>query len=55
MSPTTFTSAPEGLVHFVVTVRIDMDELRTWRPEMIAALFTGIAQVLEASKEKEKP
>ena len=39
---------PEGLLQFAVNVRVDMAEIRTWRPDRIAAFFTGIAQVLAA-------
>jgi hypothetical protein len=50
---TTFTQQPEGLVQFAVSVRVDMTELRTWKPDRIAAFFAGIAQVLAAKGDVE--
>lgn len=50
---TTFTQQPEGMVQFAVSVRVDMTELRTWKPERIAAFFAGIAQVLAAKGDME--
>jgi len=41
-------SDPSGVVQFVVNVRVEMSEMRNWRPERIAAFFAGIAQVLAA-------
>ncbi len=38
----------EGAVNFHVSVRVDMGEFANWKPERIAAFFTGIAQVLAA-------
>jgi hypothetical protein len=45
---TTFAKTAEGAVHFNVNVRIDMEEFKDWRPERIAAFFSGIAEVLKA-------
>ena len=50
---TSFSQQPEGLVQFAVSVRVDMAELRGWRPERIAAFFAGIAQVLAAKGDVE--
>lgn len=38
-----------------VSVRADMSEFSTWRPERISAFFQGIAQVIAAAKTIEKP
>lgn len=38
----------EGIVQFHVDVRVDMAELSGWRPDRIAAFFSGLAQVLAA-------
>ena len=51
---TTFNQAPEGLVQFAVSVRVDMAELSSWRPDRIAAFFAGIAQVLAAKGDVEQ-
>jgi hypothetical protein len=45
----TFSSNPlAGVVQFNVSVKVDMQEVAGWRPDRIAALFAGIAQVLSA-------
>jgi hypothetical protein len=41
----------KGFVSFNVSVSISLDKLITWPPESIAALFTGIAAVLEAEED----
>ncbi len=45
---TAFTQPTEGVVQFHVSVKVDMGEFATWRPERISAFFAGIAQVLSA-------
>jgi len=53
MAPT-FFGTTEGAVNFNVSVRIDMAEFATWKPERIAAFFNGMAQVLAAKADIEK-
>jgi hypothetical protein len=45
---TGFASAPEGAVKFHVDVTVDMKEMATWKPEVVAAFFAGVAQVISA-------
>lgn len=46
---TAFSSSPTaGLVQFNISVKVDMQEIRNWKPERITAFFAGIAQVLAA-------
>lgn len=45
---TAFAQAPEGQVQFHVSIRVDMAELATWKPDRITAFFSGLAQVLAA-------
>lgn len=47
-------SGSEGGVTFSVNVSVDMREFGTWRPERIAAFFSGIAQVLAAKANVER-
>ena len=42
------TPQPEGAVSFQVGIQVDMQELRGWEADRIAAFFSGIAQVLAA-------
>ena len=43
-----------GTVNFNVSVRVEMTEFATWKPERIAAFFNGMAQVLAAKANVEK-
>lgn len=45
---TAFTQPTEGVVQFHVSVKVDMGEFATWKPDRISAFFAGIAQVLSA-------
>jgi hypothetical protein len=45
---TSFSQPTEGVVRFNVSVKVDMGEFAGWKPERIAAFFSGIAQVLAA-------
>lgn len=45
---TGFASAPAGAVQFHVDVTVDMKEMATWKPEVVAAFFAGVAQVISA-------
>lgn len=49
-----FSQAPEGIVQFHISVKVDMGEFAGWRPDRIAAFFGGIAQVLAAKGAIEK-
>lgn len=50
----TFFGTTEGAVNFNVSVRVDMGEFSSWKPERIAAFFNGMAQVLAAKADVEK-
>ena len=50
----TFFGTTEGAVNFNVSVRVDMGEFASWKPERIAAFFNGMAQVLAAKADVEK-
>jgi len=50
----TFFGTTEGAVNFNVSVRVDMAEFANWKPERIAAFFSGMAQVLAAKADVEK-
>jgi hypothetical protein len=49
-----FSQAPEGVVQFHVSVKVDMKEFSGWQSDRIAAFFAGIAQVLAAKGAIEK-
>ncbi len=51
---TSFAQPMEGTVQFHVSVRVDMSEFASWRPERITAFFGGIAAVLAAKGALEK-
>jgi hypothetical protein len=51
---TGFTQHPEGILRFHVSVNVEMSELADWKPDRIAALFGGIAQVLAAKANVER-
>ncbi len=52
---TSFTAAPtQGVVQFHVSVKVDMNEFKSWAPDRIAAFFAGIAQVLAAKGQIEQ-
>jgi len=51
---TTFTQQPEGALTFHISVRVEMSEMKEWRPDRIAALFAGVAQVLAAKADVER-
>jgi hypothetical protein len=50
----TFFGTTEGAVNFHVSVRVDMGEFANWKPDRIAAFFSGMAQVLAAKANVEK-
>ena len=45
----------EGTIQFHVSVRVDMTEFAGWKADRITAFFGGIAQVLAAKGDLEKP
>lgn len=45
---TSFSQSPEGAIQFSVNVNVDLRELAQWRPEVVAAFFNGVAQVISA-------
>lgn len=45
---TSFSQSPEGAIQFSVSVNVDLRELAQWRPEVVAAFFNGVAQVISA-------
>lgn len=45
---TAFAASPEGGISFHISVRVNMDQFATWKPERITAFFGGIAQMLAA-------
>jgi hypothetical protein len=51
---TMFSAAPEGVVQFNISIRVDMGELATWKPDRITAFFAGMAQVLAAKASVER-
>lgn len=51
---TTFAQMTEGIVQFHISVRVEMNQFANWRPDRIAAFFSGIAQVLAAKADVEK-
>lgn len=51
---TAFTQAPEGILQFHVSVRVDMKEFVGWQPDRISRFFEGIAAVLRAKSNIEK-
>jgi hypothetical protein len=50
----TFFGTTEGAVNFNVSVRVDMGEFASWKPERITAFFGGMAQVLAAKADVDK-
>ena len=38
----------EGVVRMYVTVKVSVEEMRTWPPEQISRFFAGIAMVQDA-------
>lgn len=51
---TTFNSVPEGRIQFSVNVDVPLSEMATWRPEVVAAFFAGVAQVVSAKAAVER-
>jgi hypothetical protein len=51
---TAFTQMAQGAMRFNVSFDMDLAEMADWRPDRIAAFFSGIAQVLAAKAEVEK-
>jgi hypothetical protein len=45
---TAFAASPEGGISFHISVRVNMEQFSTWKPERITAFFAGIAQMLAA-------
>lgn len=47
---TTFShgGGAQGMLRFNISVNVDMSEMGDWKPDRIAALFAGLAQVLAA-------
>ena len=50
----TFFGTTEGAVNFNVSVRVEMSEFKTWKPEVVAAFFNGMAQVLAAKAQLDR-
>jgi hypothetical protein len=46
--PLNSTKAADGGIEFSFSVKLTVDEISTWGPDRIAALFGGIAQILSA-------
>jgi len=47
--PSQLSASPvDGVVQFHISVKVDMNELKDWKADRIAAFFSGIAQVLAA-------
>jgi hypothetical protein len=42
------TPSTDGVVQFHISVHIDAAQLGTWKPERIAQLFAGVAQMIRA-------
>ena len=51
---TNFNSLTNGVIQFQIDVRVDLKEISGWRPDRIAAFFSGIAQVVAAKGQLEK-
>jgi hypothetical protein len=51
---TSYTSAPAGNVAFHVDVNVNMQEMATWKPELVLAFFDGIARVIAAKAKVEQ-
>lgn len=51
---TSFAQSQEGAINFHISVRVNMEEFSTWRPDRITAFFGGIAQMLAAKAKIEK-
>jgi hypothetical protein len=51
---TAFTQMTGGAVQFNITVKVDMDEFKDWKPDRITAFFGGIAAVLSAKAAVQK-
>lgn len=51
---TGFSAAPAGAVRFNVDVSVDMQEMATWKPELVLAFFDGIARVIAAKAKVEQ-
>jgi hypothetical protein len=51
---TAFVQPTEGVVQFHVSVKVDMNEFASWRPDRITAFFGGIAAVLRAKGKVEE-
>lgn len=47
-------SLTSGVIQFQINVRVDLKEISGWRPERIAAFFSGIAQVVAAKGQLER-
>jgi hypothetical protein len=45
---TAFAASPEGGISFHISVRVNMEQFSSWKPERITAFFAGIAQMLAA-------
>lgn len=48
------SSLASGVIQFNIDVRVDLKEMSGWRPDRIAAFFSGIAQVVAAKGALEK-
>jgi hypothetical protein len=45
---TAYAASPEGGISFHISVKVNMEQFATWKPERITAFFAGIAQMLAA-------
>lgn len=45
---TAYAATPEGGISFHISVKVNMEQFATWKPERITAFFAGIAQMLAA-------
>jgi hypothetical protein len=45
---TAYAASPEGGISFHISVKVNMEQFATWKPDRITAFFAGIAQMLAA-------
>ena len=46
-------AVPNAAVNFNVSVKLDMKEMEHWKPERIAAFFSGLARIMAAKVNKD--
>lgn len=51
---TAYAASPEGGISFHISVKVNMEQFATWKPERITAFFAGIAQMLAAKAKIEE-